>query len=67
MALLTWQSLLKNKADDCRNEGPGVLGWLIIDGSNFCVFCGNGVDGKKPFLIVRMFPCDDLAEGDAKE
>lgn len=40
---------------------------MIIDESIFCVFCGNGVDGKKPFLIVRRFPCDDLAEGDAKE
>lgn len=67
-ALLMWQSLfLKNKAGDWRKEGFGVLGWFILERSNFCVFCGIGVDGKNPFFTPPTLRGGVLAAGDANE
>lgn len=73
--MLTWQSLLrKNMAGDWRNEGRGVRGWFILTDSLPVLRCGNGVDGKKLFLMgpksllpPLMLPRGALAAGDAKE
>lgn len=71
-ARLTWQSFLKNKAGDWKNDGRAARGWTAAE-SNSWVFCGSGVDGKKPFRAaaeaeaVVVVPRGVRARGDAND